>query len=335
MKQFSVILVCVLLATPLSRAVFAQSDDTTASTTIAASSTPTVDVSWYKSERLFGNVDVGDFLVGPGKTELQLQPGDTKVLEISVSNRISDGRVFKLEVEDIVGTTDGSAALKTTDGPSPYSIKDYVSFPETEFILDLGERARIPVTISIPSDAEPGGYYGSVLVSTIRSSEGSRSTQSPIIARVGSLLFVTIGGEQFREGETTDLKLIPKSWWYESGPINFGVVYENAGSVHVNPYGELSIKNTLGEEVGYRELEPWFVLPKSLRTREIEWDREFLLGRYVATVRINRGYDDIIDERSVVFWVLPWKIVGGIFLGIFLLFFLIRLFFQTFEFKRK
>ncbi|MCA9367309.1 DUF916 domain-containing protein [Candidatus Kaiserbacteria bacterium] len=334
MKQFTAILVCVLLATPLTRAVFAQSPDDT-STSTATTSAPVVDASWYTSERIFGNVDVGDFLVGPGKTELQLQPGDTKVVEISVTNRISDDKVFKLEVENIVGTTDGSAALKTTDGPSPYSITDYISFPDTAFTLDLGERARIPVTISIPADAEPGGYYGSVLVSTVRTSEGSRATQSPIIARVGSLLFITIGGEQLHVGETTDFKTIPKKWWYESGPINFGIVYENTGSVHVNPYGELSIRNMLGEEVGYRELEPWFVLPQSLRTREIEWDREFLLGRYVATVKVNRGYDDIVDERTVVFWVLPWKIVGGIFIAIFVVFFLIRLFFQTFEFKRK
>jgi hypothetical protein len=133
----------------------------------------------------------------------------------------------------------------------------------------------------------------------------------------------------------TGIATLDDTMWYEKGPINLGIFYENTGSVHLNPYGELSITNMFGEEVGFIELEPWFVLPKSLRTREITWDRELLLGRYTVTARINRGYDDIVDEVTTTFWVLPWKIVLGIFASIFILVFSIRAFFRTFEFKRK
>src|SRR5690606_42062164 len=109
----------------------------------------------------------------------------------------------------------------------------------------------------------------------------------------------------------------------------------NTGTVHVDPYGESSITDRFGEEVGFEQLEPWFVLPGSLRRRELSWDREFLLGRYVVTAKINRGYDNIVDEVTTTFWVLPWKIVVGIFGGLFVLIFLIRLFFRNFEFKRR
>jgi hypothetical protein len=95
------------------------------------------------------------------------------------------------------------------------------------------------------------------------------------------------------------------------------------------------VTNIFGEEVGFVELDPWFVLPKSLRVREITWDREMLFGRYTVTARVNRGYEDIVDEMSVSFWVLPWKIVGGVFLVLFIIIFSIRAFFRTFEFKRK
>ncbi|NCT02032.1 hypothetical protein GW766_02155, partial [Candidatus Parcubacteria bacterium] len=78
-----------------------------------------------------------------------------------------------------------------------------------------------------------------------------------------------------------------------------------------------------------------FVLPASLRLREITWNREFLFGRYVVTARINRGYDDVIDEVTTSFWVLPWKIVGGIFIAFFIIIFSVRAFLRTFEFKRK
>jgi hypothetical protein len=137
------------------------------------------------------------------------------------------------------------------------------------------------------------------------------------------------------EGKTQAISIIEDKVWFESGPIEMGILYENTGSVHVNPYGELSITNMSGDEVGFIELEPWFVLPTSLRVREITWDREFLLGRYTVNAKVNRGYDNIVDEVSVSFWVLPWKIVGGIFLILFVVIFTLRAFFRTFEFKRK
>jgi hypothetical protein len=310
--------------------VLAQSD--------AATSTPTnVNNTWYRLEKIDGDVVVGDFVVGPGRTEITVAPGETVVQEITITNRISDGRTFILEVDDITGSADGSSAVALADGArGPYSIRDYISFPERTIKLNLGERARVPVTITVPADAEPGGLYGSVLVSTDRTpEENADGSRTPVIARIGSLFFVTVRGDVERSGVVTGIATTDDKAWYEKGPINFGIYYENTGSVHLNPYGEISIKNMFGEEVGFVELEPWFVLPKSLRTREIAWDREFLLGRYQVTARINRGYDDIVDEVTTTFWVLPWKIVLGIFVGIFVIVFGIRAFFRTFEFKRK
>ncbi len=297
------------------------------------------DRSWFKVEQLSGVVNQGDFVVGPGRAELEIKPGQTVVYEISVANRISDGRRFELVVEDIAGSTDGSrAAILLGDERGPYSIKDYISFPSNTFDLNLGERARIPVTISIPKDAEPGGYYGSILTSTLRINEDEDEgivTRSPIIARIGTLFFITVPGEIQKGGEVKDFTVVNKKLWYEKGPIDFAILYENTGSVHLNPYGELRIRNIFNEEVGFLELEPWFSLPKSLRTREVSWSREILLGRYTATVSINRGYDDIVDEKTITFWVLPWRIVGGAFLILFVVLFGIRFFFRTFEFKRR
>lgn len=302
----------------------------------AASTTPAQP--WYKIEKIEGNISIGDFVVGPGKTELTADPGQTIVKEITITNRISDNRVFRLTVDDITGSADGSSAVSLTDGErGPYSIKDYISFPEDTITLGLGERARIPVTITIPADAEPGGLYGSVLVSTERvdDSQVQDVPRSPVIARIGSLFFVTINGAIENSGKTTGIKTLDGTWWYERGPVNLGITYENTGSVHLNPYGEVSVTNMFGEQVGFIELEPWFVLPQSLRTRDIAWEREFLLGRYTVTAKINRGYDDVIDEVSTTFWVLPWKIVLGIFGILFVIIFALRAFFSRFEFTRK
>lgn len=325
-------LLLLSLLTPL--LVFGQESVAT-STAVAGD---TVQEPWYKIEQLIGNPQVGDFVVGPGRTELSIKPGETKTFTLSVANRISDDRAFKLEVVDINGTPDGSSALQVIEGErGPYSVLDYITFPEDTITLKLGERARLPITVSVPADAEPGGYYGSILVSTVQVSASTETAtpRNPIIARVGSHVFLTIEGEQEVGGEVLGISTLPSSWWYETGPITFGISYENTGSLHTNAYGQLSIKNLLNEEVGFVEIEPWFILPKSIRTREIEWNREFLFGRYTAVASINRGYDDIVDEVSVTFWVLPWKLVALLFGGLFIVFLVLRLFFRTFEFKRK
>ncbi len=301
----------------------------------------TVDIpketQWYESERISGKIEVGDFVVGPGKIEVRVKPGEVVTHKISVTNRISENRIFSLEVEDITGSSDGGSSVSLSgDERGPYSLRDYISFPENSFELELGERAWIPITISIPKDAEPGGFYGSVLVSTLQAgAQGDLVPRSPIIARVGSLFFVTVEGDAFVEGETKEISTPGNKWWYEKGPIELGILYENTGSLHVNPYGEISVTNMFGEEVGYMELEPWFVLPKSLRIREFTWDREVLLGRYSVTAKVNRGYEDIVDEVQTAFWVLPWKIIVGVLGGLFLFIFAVRFFFSTFEFKRK
>ena len=295
---------------------------------------------WYRSEQISGGtIQVGDFVVGPGRTELSVAPGETVVTEISVTNRISDNREFRLEIEDITGSPDGSSPLIIVeDAEGPYSLRDYVSFPSDTFTLGLGERAWIPVQITIPPNIDPGGLYGTILVSTVQMSDQSgtdAAPRNPIIARVGSHIFVNIRGETDVSGQTIGIQTLPTQLWFESGPITFGLSYENNGSVHLNPYGEISIRNMFGQEVGYIEIEPWFVLPQSLRTREITWPKEVLFGRYTAVATVNRGYDDVLDEVRVSFWVLPWKQVSLLFVGLFIVVFLTRLFFRTFEFKKK
>jgi hypothetical protein len=295
---------------------------------------------WFTSDFVIGDPLVGDFVVGPGRVELNMKPGETVVTEITVTNRISENREFLLEVSDVAGTSDGSSALNLVEGgaPGPYSIREFVSFKEPTFNLALGERARIPVTITLPPNITPGGLYGTVLVSTVQAPNtptGANVPRNPIIARVGSHIFINIEGEKVVSGEVLGIDVLPSKLWHETGPFNFAISYDNDGSVHLNPYGEISVRNMFGQEVGYVQLEPWFVLPASLRTREIEWDRGFLFGRYTAVAQINRGYGDIVDEVQVSFWVLPWKIMAAVFGSLFLILFVFRLFFRTFEFKRK
>lgn len=313
-----------------------------ATTTVSEPITPPQPVNPYPIEGIpGGDYVVGDFVVGPGKIDLTIEPGMSRTVEMTVTNRTGERRRFNLTVEDAAGSQDpATSVVLLGDDRGPYSIKDYISLPAKSFELEHNQRARVQVTINVPRNAEPGGLYGSVLVDTVAvdavPGDGmGTAPQSAIIARIGTLFFVTIPGAVERSGSLIDFTTVPEQTFFQSGPVNFGIYFENTGTMHLAPYGEVSIRNMMGDEVGNVALEPWFVLPQSKRLREVTWNRELLFGRYVATVQVNRGYDDIIDTESFTFWVLPWKIVLGAFALVFLVVFIIRAFFRTFEFKRK
>lgn len=301
----------------------------------------TVPVDNYPRETLGGREVYNDFVVGPGRFELQLAPGQSRTVELMVSNRMGEGKVFSFDIEDAEAsdTTDGGIELLGGE-TGPYTIKDFISVPYEDFYLEANTRARIPVTISLPPDAEPGGRYGSILTSIISREvdDGAAAGARPatvIVSRIATLFFVTTPGEIDRQSELIDFATRNNQTFFSTGPIQLDIVTENFGTVHTNPSGMLTITNMLGEEVGLVELERWFVMPNSVRTRTVDWDREALFGRYTATVEVNRGYGEIVDIMSVSFWVIPIKVVVSVFTGLFVFFLLLRFIFSRFEFKRK
>lgn len=332
--------ICALLLTSALPQVARSQEENTGTSTVEEPAASTK--SPYRVESIPGGDAVqGDFVVGPGKADVTIDPGASSVTNITVTNRTGETRRFQLSVEDAAGSRDTEQSIVLLgDDRGPYSLKDYVSVPSETFELDHNQRAVIPVTIQVPADAEPGGLYGSVLVETLAqeavAGDGTSAVpQSAIIARIGTLFFVTVPGDVERNGALADVTTIPERTYFESGPITFGILFENNGPIHLAPYGDVRITNMIGEEVGFVALEPWFALPNSLRLREVTWNRELLFGRYIATVNVNRSYDDIVDTQQVVFWVLPWKIILAIFIALFVLFYLFRSFFRNFEFKRK
>lgn len=297
-------------------------------------------VSAYQIQDLINAKVEGDVVLGPTKTELFLDPGETITQEITVTNRTGSALNFKVEIEDFKGSHDlDQNIVLMGEEKGPYSLRDWLKPEITEFTLKHGQRIQIPVQISIPAGTEPGGHYGVVFASVQPPAAGTEAEkekakgQVAIVSRVGTLFFVRIAGEVEENGYLKEFKT-PKNY-FEKGPIPFGLLFENNGSVHLAPYGAIEIKNLLGSTVGEMEVDPWFVMPDSSRKREVSWEKGFLFGKYTAVVSLNRGYQDIIDQKSIDFWVIPWKVVLAGMVGLFLIILLFRWIFGHFEVRRK
>jgi len=283
-----------------------------------------------------------DFVVEPGKTEVFLNPGESIVKNIIVTNRIDRKVKFKLSTEDFVGTDDPTQPLVLLgDDNSPFSLKDFIVPEITEFELEFGERIVIPVNISVPANAEPSGYYGALIVSNDPSVQKGASSneiegKTRIVSRIGSLFLLKINGKGKEEGSIEDFKIIgPSKMFYEKRPEGFEIAFKNSGNVHLVPYGTISIRNLFGTTVKTLPVDAYFVLPDSIRYREVKWDEGFSIGRYTANLSLNKGYATEYENDKLAFWVLPWKILLIIFIGILLIVAILYYFLTRFELRKK
>jgi len=81
----------------------------------------------------------GDIVVGPGKTEVWLSPGDSFSKEILISNRSGMDKIFKIDVEDFQASQNADQTLQFLGNESsPYSLKNYVKPETSEIILHHG-----------------------------------------------------------------------------------------------------------------------------------------------------------------------------------------------------
>lgn len=305
---------------------------------------PTGIFAFEKTQiQMKGDSNYNDFVVEPGKTEIFLNKGETVTKNITITNRVDKVVNFKLSTEDLVGSNDATTPIVLMgDEVGPYSLKNFIKPEISEFSLNFGERITIPVTVSIPFDAESRGYYGALIVSNepdklIDENTAGAQGKTRIISRIGSLFLVKINGEGKEEGNLESFKIAgPIKSFYEKKPASFEVVYQNTGNVHLVPYGKITVKNLMGMNVGSIPVDAYFVLPNSTRYKEVLWDsNSFLFGRYTANLSLYKGYGNEYQDLNISFWVLPWKIVLPVFVGLIIFVTLMYYILTRFELRKK
>ncbi len=283
-----------------------------------------------------------DFVVEPGKVEAFLNRGETVVKSVMVTNRIKRKVRFNVVTEDFIGSYDPQQpVILLGNDKSPYSFKENLEPSVKEFTLDFGQRITIPVKITVPKDASPGGYYSSVVISNqpdkeeLASSTTNTVAKNRIISRLGVLFFIRVNGDAKENGALEQFNLSGGGWFRQQGPVSFEILFSNSGTVHLVPYGMVTVTNLFGQKVASLPVDAYFSLPNSTRYRVVDWNKSMLLGRYKATLELNRGYGNVVDKQSIAFWVIPWKILVGAFAALFVIIALVYYIVTRFEFKRK
>lgn len=254
--------------------------------------------------------DSGVIVVRPAKIELTLRPGEEKDVVISVSNGTISPVSAQLSFEDI----DALPQRDPSDDPvgllgeraGTRSLKDILTASRRYFDLLSGKETEVRVTVSAPKDAEPGGRYGSAVFTFRPRDNGDRNVF--VETRIATLLFVRIEGAVVEEGKLSAFGVFNNERYIpapsKTHPLKFHLSFENTGSVHLNPYGRILVSPIVGDDRTI-VVDPGAVLPGATRMREFTIEEELSPGYWRATLELNRGYGDIVDEAAVWFVVLP------------------------------
>ena len=205
------------------------------------------------------------------------------------------------------------------------TLAEWISISSEGIVVPKQQTVAIPFSVTVPSDAAPGGHYAAILVGTKPPVAEAGHAQVQTAQFVTSLFFAKVAGDVLESGSIREFRteemLLPKP------AATFELRFENTGNVHLQPQGDITIYNMWGEDRGVIPInhQTHFgnVLPQSIRKFVFSWEGEaalFDIGRYKAIATL--GYGD--EQKNFVtsttyFWIIPFKqilIFGVVFFGV-------------------
>lgn len=271
--------------------------------------------------------------IAPPVLTLSGDPGQTIKSEVSLRDVSTSSLLVTGEVNDFTaGGEDGTPKLLLDEGEtSPYSMKDWFA-PLSRLTLKPREIKKLPITIRIPADAAPGGYYSVVrFTATPPELDGTGVSLS---ASLGALVLMRVNG-QAKEGiEVSSFEVTKNNkvnTLFESTPLTFVTRLKNTGTVHEQPTGSATITDMFGKTVAAVNvnLPPRNILPQSTRKFESNLDKSVigdkkLFGRYTATLKMTYGSNKQTITSQTTFWVIPYRVIGIAIAAMIIAFFVLR-----------
>lgn len=210
------------------------------------------------------------------------------------------------------------------------------------------ETKTIPLVITIPKDADPGGHFATVFWSTQPVAD-SEHAQLSISGSLGILVLLRVNGDVTEGGTILSFGTKDSIKKYDALPVNFVYRFNNTGDDRVKPAGTIVIKNILGMTAATLDgnLNQGNVLPHSIRKFESIWAKNntdpavvetvsgffdkvsyewhnFAFGRYTANLSLVYSTKNLSDSASTTFFVFPWQLLIVIVVILLLLYIVLR-----------
>jgi len=266
--------------------------------------------------------------VSPLRIEELVDPGETIQKRIKITNLSNSFKTFYVYLMDFKARGEGGEALLIPAGTEagPF-LTTWIKVTPKEISFAPKEEKEISITIQVPKEVGPGGYYGAVVFGTAPPKvevEAEKGAAIAIAQQAGVLVLLRVSGKVIEDAIIREFST-DKGFYNPPFRVNFITRVENLGNVHIKPHGIIEIKNMFGKKVAtLRVNDPGAnVLPKSIRRFGNFWEGEFGFGKYTASLALSfgtfayeggQGRQTLYAERS--FWILPWKVIVPLFFGL-------------------
>lgn len=285
--------------------------------------------------------------LAPTFLNLVTDPGEEVTSQIKVKNNNNFSEYLKIDIAKFESAEGGERPL-ISEFTSSDEYKNWISFSDSQFILDPNETKVIDVTIRAPKEASLGYYYAIIVNRTTQQetvAQGAAVAGAPAI-----LTLLEVRSENAkRELQLVDFKT--SKLFYEYLPAEFQITAKNTGNIHIIPSGEIFIDSMRLKEIGTIKTNEGRgnVLPGTERVYTVSWSdsfavrvpkedgglavrgekgetkfetkfdftkaNKFRMGKYTAHLLMiyDNGERDIPLEGTVSFWVIPWRIILSVF----------------------
>ena len=257
--------------------------------------------------------------IAPVRTDIVIDKGNSRTVSMFIENITAFPVVITGMTNDFVPSADESGEpriiLDEKQHAPGNSFKSLINNLPT-VSLAPNERREVKITLSVPSNAASGGYYGAVRFSP---GTGENDKNVALSASVGSIFLVRVPGniteklsvESFgvaQGGQAGSL--------FSSGPFTIETRFRNFGNIHVQPFGKIFVKNFSGkviDEIEINNAQPrGSVLPASIRKFSNPVKSQKMFGKYTAEASFGYGSNGELLLAKKTFYVIPYKLIGSI-----------------------
>jgi len=257
--------------------------------------------------------------VTPVRTDLEILPGASKTVQVTVTNLTSTSVSVAPYTNDFVAGDDrGTPALiLDSDKFAPsHSLKRFMA-PLSAATIAAKQSKTFNVVITVPKTAQAGGYFGAVRFAP---SDPDGGGQVNLSASVASLILLTVPGDTVEKIRLDNFDIQQNGTAGNSfrTPDNLqaSFAFTNQGNLQVGPFGRLSVKNgsKVVFETDFNNKDPRdVILPDSSRRWEIPFKNIEAFGHYDVVATFTYGTKNQTIEVTKSFWVIPqWVIFAAI-----------------------
>lgn len=253
--------------------------------------------------------------VSPVRSDIVVDSGQVKVVQTMVTNTTDEAITVQPIANDfIAGDESGTPALiLDADKYAPtHSLKRFMTAFEPVTIA-AKQTATVDVTITVPDDAQAGGYFGAIRFAPTIPGSGGQVNMSTSVA---SIILLTVPGDLKEQMALTDFEIKQGSkvgtFFGSANDIAATVRFENKGNVQLAPFGKLSVKQ--GDKVVYEidfnaQTPRDMTLPDSARRWEIPLKNIGSFGNYTVNATFTYGSKNQTVEVTKSFWVVPLSVI--------------------------